>query len=362
MSDYYTAPVPSSFVDPGRPDRFLRTFKTVLHGFVGITGFTGRRIPAPAEHTRTLVVARTTVEAAAVIGLRMVDPEGRPLPAWDPGAHIDLVAPSGRTRQYSLCGDPADRSTYHVAIRRLGDSGVSAEIHDELSEGSVVKVGPPRNTFPFANPQLSRTGSTNVTFIAGGIGITALLPMIEAAEKSSTPWQLTYFGRAADTMPFLDRLAEIGADNLRTITTADSGRPDASTLTAQVNDKSAVYYCGPAEVARELHKHARDAGAVEFHFERFTPPPVVSGRPFELHLALAGETISVASDETALDAVRKHRPATPYACRQGFCGTCRVAVCGGSVDKRGTAAFLAASDTMLLCTDRAHGPSVSINI
>lgn len=180
---------------------------------------------------RRLVVAAIQREAADVVAVVLVDPEGDPLPAWLPGAHIDVFLPSGRQRQYSLCGNPRDRSAYRIAVRLMPHgNGGSIEIHENLRSGDVLRVHGPRHTYPFVD-------ADHYLFIAGGMGITALLPMVRAAGQRGT---LIYTGRSADSMPFRDRVpdAEIRPDD-------EFGSPDMAQLLARADPGTAIYVCGP---------------------------------------------------------------------------------------------------------------------
>ena len=127
-----------------------------------------------------------------------------PLPAWEPGAHVDLVVGEAPTRQYSLCGDPADRHEFRLGILRDADGrGSSRYVHDRLAVGDTVVVRGPRNNFPLVP-------SPRYLFIAGGIGITPILAMIRAAEVAGAEWELVYGGRRRASMGFLDELAQYG--------------------------------------------------------------------------------------------------------------------------------------------------------
>ena len=122
------------------------------------------------EHESELVVASATPAADGVLELRLVDESGSGLPPWTPGAHVDLVLGDDLVRQYSLCGDPTDKSSFTVAVLREPESrGGSSYVHEQLSVGSRITVRGPRNHFPLVS-------ATHYRFIAGGIGITPLLP------------------------------------------------------------------------------------------------------------------------------------------------------------------------------------------
>lgn len=136
---------------------------------------------------RRLLITERTTPADGVVQLRL---EGPDLPPWQPGAHLDLVLPSGLVRQYSLCGDPADTGSYTVATRLAEDGrGGSREVHAVLHEGAEAEVRGPRNRFPLADAPAH-------VLVAGGIGITPILPMVRALAASGADWRLLYGGAA----------------------------------------------------------------------------------------------------------------------------------------------------------------------
>ncbi|GAB3686512.1 PDR/VanB family oxidoreductase [Angustibacter aerolatus] len=263
-------------------------------------GGRARPAAAPSRALRLQVTAREHV-ADDVVALRL-EGDG-PLPRWQPGAHVALRLPSGRRRTYSLCGDPLDRAGYRVAVRRLG--GGSAELH-ALRVGTELLVRAPRNGFPFA-------GEPEVCFVAGGIGLTALLPMVVDAHRLGLRWQLVHVGRSRGSMPFTAELPP-GDVELRV---GRAGPP----LLAHVSPQAAVYLCGPASMLDDVRGQL---GGRSLHHERFVPPPVVGGRPFVLELGRSGRRLAVPADRSALDVLLDARPDYPVGCRQGYCGTCTV--------------------------------------
>src|SRR5438105_762237 len=157
------------------------------------------------EREADLVVAQKEIVAEGVAALTLTDANGRELPAWTPGAHIDLMLPGpSLSRQYSLCSHPADRHAWRIGILRETKSrGGSQFIHDVLKAGDTVRVRGPRNHF-------SLVDAPRYLFIAGGIGITPILPMVAAAQARGADWQLLYGGRQRSSMAFLDELAAYG--------------------------------------------------------------------------------------------------------------------------------------------------------
>ncbi|MEU2419705.1 PDR/VanB family oxidoreductase [Streptomyces sp. NPDC007851] len=285
---------------------------------------------------RLLVTAHRTV-ADGVVQLRL---EGGRLPAWEPGAHLDVVLPSGLVRQYSLCGDPADTSSYTIAARLVADGrGGSREIHEQVVEGMELEVRGPRNRFPLA-------AADSYVFVAGGIGITPILPMLRAV-PDGVEWRLLYCGRSRASMPFL---AELAGDERVTVVAEDTdGRPDLDALPVPAG--AAVYCCGPEGLMAAMEDRFPAV-----RVERFTPrADAGDDRPFELELRRSGLTLAVPADSTVLAAVRAELPDTPYSCAQGFCGTCQQRVLEGEVAHRDELLTDAErADSMLICVSRAR--------
>lgn len=346
---------PASWAKP-KPDIVMSFLRLWIGGYSRLSRHTGHRPPAFDDHEMSMRVAARSYIADDVVllTLKPID-AGTRVPAWAPGSHIDLRLPSGRVRQYSLVGDPTDRGSYSIAVRRIANgAGGSVEIHDDVEAGTTVSVRTPRAAFPFADPRYARAPITEVLFIAGGIGITALLPMIVMAHNEGLNWRLVYFGRNRRRMPFLDQLDGLDRDRVRVVTTEDIGRPDAHTLLADVDTGTSVYYCGPPALIDPLREAFPESGAAGLNFERFSAPPVEDGHQFDITLARSGRTVTVPANQSALAAVRGCLPHVPHSCRQGFCGTCRVTVLAGEVERRGHSRFLDAPDTMLICTDRSQ--------
>lgn len=362
--------MPAALYDDSRPDRFLRGLTKVSDGYAVlmdrlITRQQHRRRPprtrkrqVPVPAWLTLTVADRVRECDDVVSLRLISPTaGLALPAWEPGAHVRVKLPSGLIRHYSLCGLPADRYCYTIAIRRTSSTGTnstngggapsgSTEIHDTIAEGSTLNVLRPRNGFPFG-------GEPVLLFVAGGIGVTPLLPMVREAARQRLDWRLVYCGRSLATMPFATEVRAI--DPARVLLRPDDkhGIPDPAELTGQAPRDAAVYCCGPPPLLDGVRKAADEAKA--FRFERFTAAPILDGHPFEAELSRSGKILQVPADRSLLDVLKDNDPGIPYSCRQGFCGTCRQRVLGGAADHRDrhlTDDERAAGD-MLICVSRA---------
>ncbi|WP_067719411.1 PDR/VanB family oxidoreductase [Nocardia yamanashiensis] len=358
---------PEDLYGKNRPDRTTRVLDRIAETRLRWTTLVNRKAPVGrVDDRRTpLVVVERRVEAhdTDVISLLMTAPDGRKLPEWRPGAHLDLELPSGKVRQYSLCGDPADRHAYRVAVRRIPDgNGGSLEVHDELRIGTALTVRGPRNAFPFVLPGYG-SSAARIHFVAGGIGITPILPMLRMADRLGVEWTMVYAGRSRDTIPFLSEVESFG-DRVTVRTDDEHGIPDAAALLPGVGPDTSVYCCGPVVMTQVIADAVRDMPGVEMYSERFSPPPVVNGTAFAVELARGGETVDVPADKSVLEEVLKVRPDSAYSCRQGFCRTCVVRVLEGSVDHRDTVltADERAAGDMLICVSRCDGDRLVLDL
>jgi ferredoxin-NADP reductase len=333
---------------------------TVLWGVMSVFGglaSASRWEPSrvkPVRRKQTALVTKREFVAPDVVALTLSDPEGGLLPSWTPGGHIDVALPSGRRRQYSLCGQPGRRTDYRIAVRRIaGGGGGSIEMHDAFDVGDTLLFEGPRNGFYLG------TSEHDVLFVIGGIGVTPILPMIRVAQQRGINWRAIYAGRSREYMPLLDEVVSVAPDRVTVWADDEHGRfVTVDDLLARAGPTTAVYVCGPSPVL-ETVRIARDGIAdAPLHYERFSPPPVIDGVPFELELARSRRVVSVPANRSALDVMLDRDPTTAYSCRQGFCGTCKVKVLAGQVDHRGRTAERA--DEMLLCVSRSMGDRVVI--
>ncbi|WP_327298028.1 MULTISPECIES: PDR/VanB family oxidoreductase [unclassified Streptomyces] len=306
---------------------------------------------------RRLLITERAPEADGVVRLRLESASGEPLDAWTPGAHLDLVLPSGLVRQYSLCGDPADREAYTVATRLIEDGrGGSREVHEQLHEGAEIEIRGPRNRFPLVE-------AASYVFVAGGIGITPVLPMLRAAEAAGARWRLVYCGRTRASMPFLAEAEKLGggAGRVTVVPQDELGHPG---LEFGDDPAGTAYYCCGPEGLLEAVTAALPAGAA-LHLERFAPQAAdaADADSFDVELRRSGRTVTVAPGSTVLAAVRAEVANVPYSCEQGFCGTCQQRVIDGEIDHRDELLTDAErDDSMLICVSRARGGRLVLDL
>jgi ferredoxin-NADP reductase len=312
-------------------------------------------------------VQQVTWEAEGIVSLRLVHPDGMELPAWTAGAHIDLILPSGLVRQYSLSGNVDDRRSYRVSVLNEPNSrGGSKEIHESTLVGSLITVRGPRNHF-----ELSDEGQ--FVFIAGGIGITPMLPMIAEVERRGASWKLVYGGRSKKTMAFLDELAQRSSGTVELVPEEEVGYPDLDSILQAVGPDTAVFTCGPPGMLAAVEERcARYLPPHVLHLERFTAPegaasPELTGDDdvFEVELARKGVTITVPPDKTLLRAIRDVIPSMLYSCEEGYCGTCEVKVLEGIPDHRDTILSdeeREANKTIMVCVSRSKSPKLVLDL
>jgi ferredoxin-NADP reductase len=343
------------------PNPFRQGHRDVLIGFAGAVisgmeavGGATRRVSTLRETDPSIALTvadrRVVAHDQDVIALTLA---GDDLPRWHPGAHIDIHLPGGLVRQYSLCGDPAVRNSYRIAVRRIPDGGGGSIAMHDLSVGTTVTTHGPRNAFPLTVPGYG-SPARRFRFIAGGIGITPILPMLRLAQRLGVDWSMMYAGRSRDSLPFVDEVTQYG-DRVAIRTDDVGGLPTATELLGDCPAGTAVYACGPAPMLTAIRSELVGRDDVELHFERFAAPPVVEGKEFTVSVASSGQTVRVGADQTLLSALNHAGVHASYSCQQGFCGTCRTRVLDGAVDHRDTLLTDPERDDgmMLICISRA---------
>ncbi|MFC4029945.1 PDR/VanB family oxidoreductase [Streptomyces polygonati] len=308
---------------------------------------------------RQLLVRQVRLEAAGVVSLTLVDPDGGELPAWAPGAHIDLRLPSGAVRQYSLCGPPDDPYSWTVAVlREERGRGGSAEVHDSALVGRTLQVRGPRNHFALVD-------APHYLFLAGGIGVTPILAMVRRVAAAGASWELHYGGRSRAGMAFTGALTDVDADRVHIVPQDERGLLPLAELVEGAPEGTAVYCCGPEGMVEAATRACAALRPGALHIERFGAPPgaapAAAGPPrgasgFTVELRHSGLTLAVPPDRTLLDVVREVAPDVGFSCEEGYCGSCETRVLAGVPEhhdsvlsdeerKRG--------DTMMICVGRS---------
>ena len=255
--------------------------------------------------TTTVLVREARAEAKGVIALVLQDPDGRDLPPWQPGAHLDLLLPSGRVRPYSLCSDQADLSSYRVAVlRQVAGSGGSVEVHTTQLVGRELTIRGPKNHFELVD-------ADGYLFLAGGIGITPILAMAREVARRARPWRLVYGARNRASMALVPELAELAARSRGEVVLVpqdEDGHPDVEWHVRSCPPDTAVYSCGPEAMMRAVEDVCTGLlGPGRLHLERFAsgapqagpPERATAGEsPFEVELRRSGLVLEVPADRT----------------------------------------------------------------
>jgi len=292
------------------------------------------------ELNLTLTVERKTTLADGVVELTLK--ARSTLPPWEPGSHLDLLLDEGLVRQYSLCSDPQDRRYLKVAVLREADGrGGSQFVHDKLAEGQQLQIRGPRNHFPLDD-------APRYQFIAGGIGITPILCMINELERRGADWQLLYGGRRRESMAYLAELEQYG-DRVQVQPEDTHGLMDLDSVLGTPREDTAVYCCGPEALLNAVESKCADWPSGSLHLERFAPKAFTSEEPdteFAVEFARSGITATVPVGTSILDVATDNGLFVLRSCSEGVCGTCETVILDGDPDHR---------DSVLTEEDRTQG-------
>lgn len=315
-------------------------------------------IPSQADELLRVQVSAMRLESPDVLSMELSGVDGLELPPASPGAHVDVRLRDGLTRPYSVVR--GDEGIYVLAVKREpSGQGGSAHVHERLRVGDVIRVSAPRNHFALADD----TGPA--VLIAGGIGITPLLPMARALERAGRSWRLHYAARGTAAAPFVRELRQLG-DRVCLHDSETAGRLDLAALVAKAEPGAHFYCCGPAGMLDAFAEATRDLDPARVHMERFgaAAPPADAGS-FEVRLAKSNRRVLVKPDMSTLDALLEAGVDVDYSCRQGICGACEVRVLEGVPDHRDeilTDAERASHKTMMVCCSRACSPALVLDL
>jgi ferredoxin-NADP reductase len=322
---------------------------------------TGLTAPTPLE------VAAVVTVADDVVAVSLRRPDGADLPAWRPGAHVEVRLPSGRLRQYSLCGDPAEAGRWRIGVlREVAGRGGSVELHELAAAGVTLSVRGPRNHFPLVD-------APSYLFLAGGIGVTPILAMVREVAGTGVPFSVAYGGRTRTSMAFADELASVAGDALTLVPQDEAGLLDLDALIGGVGPDTAVYACGPAPMLAAVEAVCAARGLDgRLHLERFTAGDELEvafdpaeNTEFEVQLARTGVSVTVPADKRLIEALREVVPGLSYDCEKGYCGACETRVLAGTPEHRDsvlTEEERAAGRTMMICVGRCSSDKLVLDL
>jgi ferredoxin-NADP reductase len=317
-------------------------------------------------------VAAKTQLSVDVVGLTLVCAAGEQLPAWQPGAHIELALDictdaSGKDnsgsvilRQYSLCSDYTDNSQWQVAVlREEAGRGGSLFVHNKIQPGDTITVSIPRNHFPFKPRK-------KCLFIAGGIGITPILPMIQQANSEGVDWRLVYLSRERSRMSCLDNLQGYPQSRITLNGDKEDGYIDLPALLSTCDTDTSVYSCGPKPLLDALEKQYGEQTSWSLNIERFSGGPVdMSGEAFDVVIKSTGRRFSIPQGKSVLSILREAGMKIPTSCGDGICGSCETGVLSGTPDHRDSILSedeRADNDSMMLCVSRSLSSELILDL
>jgi len=256
---------------------------------------------------------------------------GEPLPAFSGGCHVVVVMPGAeRTfrNPYSLMSSPFELDTYRIAVRRMEQSrGGSVFMHDQVKPGTELDIAYPVNLFP-----LSKFARQHI-LIAGGVGITPFVAMIDDLHHGSVPFELHYAVAGRDHATIGEQLKREDGDVVNIYDATAGERMNFTKILSHRPLGTHVYVCGPGGMIEEVAETARYLGWADshIHWEQFSAPPV--GEPFDVYLAQSQIEVHVPAELSLLEAIEAAGVNAPYQCRGGVCGTCQADVieCDGEI-------------------------------
>jgi len=264
------------------------------------------------DAVRHLVIRRRQPAGRTSVAIELASAADSPLPAWDPGSHIELVLPADEgdlVRQYSLCGKPCDADVWRIVVHREAHGrGGSAWLCDNANVGRRLRARGPHNHFPFVP-------SPRMTLHASG----------------------------------------------------DQGRFDLASWTKSLGAADAVFACGPLRLLDDLEVLHERGSPWRLHIERFENPDVTArnGNAFEVVLDRSGRSVRVGTGESILDVLLREGFDIDCTCREGVCGTCEQRILQGVPDHRD--AVLTAEERrqgthMMICVSRSSTPSITLDL
>lgn len=317
-----------------------------------------------APDTLTTRVAGRRAVAAGVVELELKSADGKTLPAFEPGAHIDVHLAGGLIRQYSLANFQPAPDSYTIAVGLADASrGGSRYVHNSIAVGDELRIGLPRNSFPL-DPN-----ATGYTFVAGGIGITPILSMVRWCEMARKPWRLLYAARSRTRAAYVEYLLALGSERVRLHFDDEAGHvADLAGFLSRLRRDEHVYCCGPEPLMKVVAAQTATHPAACVRFERFSVPATPAGgsnRPFQVRLKLSGRELEVGADSSILDALEQAGIDHPFACREGLCRSCETEVCSGMPDHRDyvlSDTEKASNRMMMVCVSRARDGYLELNL
>lgn len=320
------------------------------------------------ESTRTsLRIHKRYAEAKDIVVLELRNHNQQALAPFTAGSHLEVYLKKGLIRHYSLLNSPTEKDRYVIAIHLSGESkGGSSFIHENFAVGDQLEVSLPRNNFILGEHQ-------EYIFIAGGIGITPILSMIDWCNIHQKKWKLFYTVRNKQRAGFYEYLSETYNENTHFHFNDEHQLQhlDLDAILENTSSTAHIYCCGPNSLMQNL-KEKSAAMSDRVHFEWFSAAQAAvdtnvigDQQPFTVKLKNIDQEIEVLPDQTILEALENAGYELPFSCRAGICRTCETKVCAGTPDHLDMILSdeeRAANQSMLICVSRSKSPVLELEI
>lgn len=314
-----------------------------------------------------VVVAAKTLEAEDIISLELASADGTALPAFEPGAHIDVHLSNDMIRQYSLCNPCDETDRYKICVLKDPDSrGGSIALHNQVEVNDRLRISEPRNLFPMA------AEAKRSLLFAGGIGITPLLGMAQTLAAENSDFELHYSGRDENKMAFIDQLSGSSFServHLHISHGDPSRRLNADPILTTPETGTHIYVCGPVAFMEYVLDRAVANGwpSSQLHREYFSgaQEPQSEEGSFEVEIKSTGQVFQVPPGRTALHVLEDAGFDIPVSCEEGICGTCLTRVLEGEPDHRDlfmTEEERALNDKFTPCCSRARSGRLVLDL
>jgi ferredoxin-NADP reductase len=288
---------------------------------------------APAKTADGLIEVRVTAIRYAARDTNMYELSalgGKPLPAYEPGAHLDLHLPNGLIRQYSLIEPEPAPAIYTITVKRDPASrGGSRCVHDELRVGKTLKIGGPRNNFPLVED------ADHSILLAGGIGITPIWCMVQRLAKRDRSFELYYACRSRSDMAFLQALEKMASSKFHFDDENAGSVLDVAGIVAAAPKNAHLYCCGPTPMLKAFEAATASWPREQVHVEYFTPrQELAKTGGFVVELARSGKEFVIPEGDTILQVLLDAGIDVDYSCELGICGACEQRVISGTPEHR----------------------------
>ena len=315
----------------------------------------------------TVIVKHKYPVATDISCFELVDPEGRELPEFNAGEHVDVHI-KDMVRQYSLSNSPSERQRYVLGIKRETDGrGGSKAMHDLVNEGDEIEISLPRNNF-----HLDETADYTYLF-AGGIGITPILSMAQRLHELGKPFEFHYCCRSEGHAAFKTLMMDSGFSSQVHFHFDDgdeSQKLKAEALLKERQGNAHLYVCGPQafmDHVIDVAENKCEWPNTAVHLEYFSVEDFHSDDDgaFQVKIASTGNVYDIPADKTIIEVLEENGVSVSVSCEQGVCGTCLTGVVEGEPDHRDvymTDDEKAKNDQMTICCSRSRSSMLVLDL